>query len=63
MYMEYEETPTLFFRWNTFQSRASPRLEQQWRLREGSIAWIVWREVPTVEEDNRITPISLQTFD
>lgn len=46
-----EEAPTPELRWNTYNARTAPRLEQKWHCREGETMWSEWRPVPSVEDE------------
>ena len=64
MYFHTEETPTPALRWNTYNARTAPRLQQQWACREGQKTWTEWRDVLAVEEAPGIkTPTSSVTMD
>lgn len=64
MHQYNEETPTPALRWNTYDARTAPRLQQQWACREGARTWTEWRDVPSVEEPSGIkTPTSNSTMD
>ena len=64
MYMHNDEKPTGALRWNTYEARTAPKLQQQWECREGSTTWTEWRDVPVTEEAPGIkTPTSLHTQD
>jgi hypothetical protein len=64
MYMNTEEKPTGHLRWNTYEARTQPRLQQQWACREGRKTWTEWRDLPAIEEAPGVkTPTSMETFD
>ena len=64
MYTYNEENPTPALRWNTYNARTAPRLQQQWACREGHKTWTEWRDVPMTEEAPGIkTPTSSATMD
>lgn len=45
------EYPLVPLRWNTFNARTDPRLQQQWFCQDGGVCWTEWRDVPAVEEE------------
>lgn len=64
MHMYEAEAPTCNLRWNTYNARTAPRLQQQWDCRRGDVSWTEWRDVPVTEEAPGIkAPTSQHTMD